>query len=213
MVLTMPGLGITMTNTPSAAAYHLGSDGRTWELTSPWTYYLPGSAGQVTFQDLRFDTDPLVYNNILVQNLTAVPQVYSIGVFLPTTFGAPNQIRGSIDTSLIGTDAQVSALASNSIYKAQIDFVPVKTLQDFPFTLSTPQPAVSSSAQFGFDPSGIPVVSTMGIQLTFSLSPGDTVSILSDFEIEGIPEPGVLSLLVLCGGFLVWRRQRVATRR
>src|SRR5215471_6530272 len=92
MVLTMPGLGITMTNTPSAAAYHLGSDGRTWELTSPWTYYLPGSAGQVTFQDLRFDTDPLVYNNILVQNLTAVPQVYSIGVFLPTTFGAPNQI-------------------------------------------------------------------------------------------------------------------------
>lgn len=208
-VASVPGLGIAMTNTPDAAAFHRAVDGKVWELSAPTSFQL-GGGGQVTVQELRYDPDPLIYNNILVQNITGSVQNYVISLNLPTVWGVPNYIRGSVDTSIIGTDGLISAPVGGALYTALIDGLPVQTLQNSPFSLSTPQAANSSFASFGFDPNNIPVLSSIGIQLAFTLSPGDTAAILSDFELVSVnvPEPGTLALLLVGGGFLAIRRRR-----
>lgn len=205
LTVSAPGLGVALNVVPDKAAFTLLPDGQTWELSAPFN---PPGAPWLTVRDLRYDTDPTVYSSYLVQNNTGAPQNYTLGISLPTTWPAPNLIRGSIDTSVIGTGGQVSALMNSSIYSAQIDFSTVKTLQDYPFTLSTTQSAVSSSAQFGFDPNNIAVTSNIGILLSFQLSPGDTAAFVSDFEVAAVPEPGSLALLLLGGSVLFWRRCR-----
>lgn len=206
--LTVDGMGSSFTYQQDAGAFQQVEQSDLWELAAPESYMVPGAAA-LTVQELRFETDPVVYNSILLQNITAVPQTYTYGVALPTTWTAPNSFRGSIDTSLVGTDAQVSTVAGFSIYSAMIDFATVRTLQDAPFTLSTPQQAVSSSAAFGFDLNNIAVTSSIGIELRFTLSPGDTVAIVSDFEVvDVIPEPGTAALLLLGGSLLVWQRRK-----
>jgi hypothetical protein len=187
--------------------YHLASDGKTWVLSSPASYDLADVA-RLTIQELEFDTDPIVYNNYLIQNLTGVNQIYTVTVSLPTTWAAPNLIRGSIDTSVIGTDATVSTVSPTPIYQAQIDGVTVETLQDHAFSLFTPNSATSSSASFGFQLNNVAVTTDIGIALKFQLTPGDTVAIISDFEIVEVPEPGTLSLGLLAGALLFLRRQR-----
>lgn len=205
--LDAPGLGVAVSHMPEKAAFQLAQDGKTWELEPNGSFVVRG-APWLTVRELRFDPDALIYNSILVQTFSAAPETHTVEVSLPTTWAAPNLIRGSIDTSLIGTDAQIAALPNSSIYAAQIDGTTVKTLQDFPFTLTTPQQAVSSPAQSGFDLNNIPVNSSIGIVLTFTLSPGDTAAIVSDFEVALVPEPGSLALLLLGGGLLACRRQK-----
>jgi len=205
LALHAPGLGIAQTNRPDAAAFQLASDGKSWELIAP--YNVPG-APWLTVRELRYDPEPIVYGNFLVQNVSGVTQTYTVGYSLPTTWPAPNLIRGSIDTSIIGTDGQISAVTNSAIYSAQIDFNTVKTLQDYPFTLWTPQDAKSASAQFGFDVNAVAVNSSIGIELKFQLSPGDTAAIISDFEVTTIPEPSSLALALLGACVVVWRCRR-----
>jgi len=179
----------------------------TWQLNSPLTYNWAGTT--MTVQNVTFDPDPLISNNVLVQNNTAANQIYTITVALPTTFAGPNQIRGSISTSVIGANAAISTVAPSAIYSAIIDGVTtVKTLQDSPFSLTTPAPATSAVASYGFQLNNVPVTSSIGITLKFELTPGDTATILSDFEVVAVPEPSTLALLLLGGGALVLRRNR-----
>ncbi|WP_208103015.1 hypothetical protein, partial [Escherichia coli] len=62
-------MGIALTHTPDKAAFQREADGKAWELTAPAVFQL-GAGGQLTLQELRYDPDPLIYNNILVQNIT-----------------------------------------------------------------------------------------------------------------------------------------------
>jgi len=197
-----------ITYAPSVADFHLGTDGML-ELNAPVAYSgIWSGAADWTIEELKYDTDPIVYNNILLQNNSLVSQSYVITVNLPTTWPSPNSIRGSIDTSIIGTDTTISAPPLGAIYSALIDGVTVQTLQAAPFSLGTTQSATSASVNFGYDLSGIAVTSSIGIKIAFTLSPGDTAAILSDFEVvDVIPEPGTLSLLLLGVGALVWRRR------
>jgi len=203
-----PGLGIAATHTPSSSAFQLSADGKSWELKPDGRFHIPG-APFAEVLSLRYDPDPLIYGNFLVQNNTATDQIYTVGFTIPTTFAAPSLIRGSIDTSIIGTSGLISTVAAFPIYSAQIDFNTVQTLQNSPFSLATTQGAVSSSAQFGFDLNNIPVTSSIGILLRFQLSPGDTAAIISDFEIVAVPEPGTMALVLLGAGLLFYRRQRI----
>jgi len=208
--LNAPGLQIAGSHAADQAAFQQRADG-TWELKTPGGVHYPG-APWLTVQELNFlaadpISGPLIYGNMLVQNNTAALQTYTVGFTLPTTFPGPNLIRGSVDTSIIGTDGTISALANSSIYSAQIDFLAVRTLQGFPFTLSTTQSANSSSAQFGFDLNNAAVTSSIGILLQFQLSPGDTAAIISDFQVVAVPEPSSMALLLAGGALLIWRRR------
>ena len=197
------GLG-GMDLTIDAGEFEIDEDGKKWKLKDVTVMTGWNDMGTVTFEELEFDADPIIYNNLLFSNNSGVDQNWSITISLPTTWAA-GTMRGSIDTSVIGTDALVSAPSGGSIYSALIDGSTVKTLQPYPFTLSTPQDAVSASDAFGWEAS-VPVTSDMGITISFTLSPGDTATVISDFEI--IPEPASLAMIgLVCGSAFFIRRR------
>lgn len=205
MVMGQPELG-TFTYEPAIEEFE--QDGKKWKLKTSDTFtgVWMGSA-DVTIQEIEFDPDPIIYNNILVSNNSGGTQTYQFLLTLPTTWDA-GPIRGSIDTSLIGQNALLTAPMGGSVYSALIDGVSVKTLQDAPFALATGQSATSQSDQFGFEPNAIAVATDIGIRLTFTLSNGATAAIISDFEV--IPEPASAALIALvCGGGLFIRKRFV----
>ena len=200
--------------TPSVNAFKPVADGYLLRNAHQRAGILNGRA-DVTVDLLRYNPDPFVLNNILVTNTTTTTQIFSAFVGFPTTFGAPNNISGTITTSVIdetGNGATVASVSPTAIYQAQIDGVTVATLQNHPFGLSTTQ-STSASATFGPTANAVPVTSNIGIQLRFSLTAGDTASILSRFDVTEIPEPASAvacagTMLVVSGAFARRRRRQ-----
>jgi|tagenome__1003787_1003787.scaffolds.fasta_scaffold20593866_2 hypothetical protein len=189
--------------TPSTGSYSATSDDGDFALTN--SIDLGGlSSSSVKVEQLEFNNDPFVLNNFLVTNNLGVPQVFSVFVGLPATLAAPNTISGNVRASVIdgGTDgASITSVAGSPIYQAQVDFATVATLQNDPFIVAAvPGGSNTASATFGPTASGVAVTSTIGVQLRFMLSPGDTASILSRFDVipggpnGGLPEPTTLTL-------------------
>jgi len=199
--------------TPPVAGFFATPDGYQFRNVHQQAGVVDGRA-DVTVDLLRFNPDPFVLNNILVTNTTTTTQIFSAFVGFPTTFAAPNNISGTITTSVIdegSNGATVASVPGTPIYKAQIDGVTVATMQNDPFSLTTTQ-STASSATFGPIASAVPVTSNMGIQLRFSLTAGDTASILSRFDVTVIPEPASAAACVwavlLLSGTLSRRRRR-----
>jgi hypothetical protein len=211
----------TWSNTPPADAYDRSTepDGG-YELDSPRGFSILGNRAQVVIDELAFDPDPFVLNNILVTNTTASTQIFSAFVGLPTTFGAPNIISGNVRTSVIdgGADgATIATVAGQSLYLAQIDSVTVASLQNDPFSVIAPAGG-SNTASAAFGPTGslVPVNSNIGIQLRFSLSPGDTAAILSRFDVVAVPEPASAALMgvgLALAGLVGIRRARTRSKQ
>jgi len=187
---------------PSAGDYRQATGGG-YELSGSPEFDILNNWAHMSIESLQWDPDPFVLNNVLVTNTTTATQIFSVFVGLPTTFAAPNSISGNVRTSVIdgGDDgATVATVASTALYQAQIDAVTVATLHDHPFSLIAPS-AGSNTAFASFGPllSGIPVTSTIGIQLRFSLSAGDTASILSRFDVveaRAVPDVGSSATMV-----------------
>jgi hypothetical protein len=200
--ITMQTVGAAdpWTSTPPATAYSATKDGYALRNTYNQNGVCDNHAN-VSVQQLEFNADPFVLNNILVTNTTASTQIFSVTVGLPTTFPAPNLISGTITTSVIDGNASGSATVStvpgNPIYRGQIDFNTVATLQNDPFSVSTPGSGSATNA-FGPTVNLIPVTSSIGIQLTFQLTAGDTAAILSRFDVSPIPEPASASTVGGC---------------
>jgi len=198
--------------TPGAGAFSATPDG--YQLRN--VYQQLGACdgrADVKVDLLQFNPDPFVLNNILITNTTASTQTYTISVNLPTTFAAPNNISGTITTSVINGNADASATIASvpgqPIYKALIDFVSVHTLQNDPFSLSTAN-STAASANFGPLASAVPVTNNIGIQLNFTLTAGDTASILSRFDVTPVPEPtsaACAGMMLLIGGAVTRRRR------
>ena len=211
--ITAEGAESAWTWTPTVAGFFATPDGYQVRDVHRQAGVLGGRA-DVTVDLLRYNPDPFVLNNILVTNTTTTPQIFSAFVGFPTTFPAPNLISGTITTSVIDRDldgATVASVSPTPIYQAQIDGVTVATMQNDPFSLTTTQ-STASSATFGPTASAVPVTSNMGIQLRFSLTAGDTASILSRFDVTVIPEPAsgaacVGMMLVVTGTFSRRRRR------
>ncbi len=190
-----------------------------YELDSPRDFEILDNRAHVRIEELQFNPDPFVLNNLLVTNTTTSTQIFSAFVGLPTTFAAPNVISGSVRTSVIdgGMDgATVSTATGQALYQAQIDLTPVASLQNDPFSVIGPAGGSNTaSATFGPTASIIPVNSNIGIQLRFSLTPGDTAAILSRFDV--VPEPMSVALmgvgLLLVTGIAVGLNRKKATQR
>ena len=174
--------------TPSAREYRgITGAGGGYELSGPQEFDILNNWAHLTIETLQWDPDPFVLNNILVTNTTSSTQIFSAFVSLPTSFGAPNSISGNVRTNVIdgGDDgANVATVSPTALYQAQIDGFTVATLQNHPFSVSAPIGGSNTAfASFGPLLSAIPVSSSIGIQLRFSLTPGDTASFLSRFDV------------------------------
>ena len=209
---TLPTLLVTIEGSPSAnwpswsyrptkESFSAPDSTGAYEYTGTLDQDILQGRAHIKLLDLDFNPDPFVLNNVLVTNTTVTPQVYSVFVALPTLFGAPNTISGNVRTSVIdgGFDgATISAVAGQSLYQAQIDFATVATLQNDPFSVVAPAGGSNTaSATFGPSVSGIPVATNIGVQLRFTLSAGDTASILSRFDVVPVPEPSTIALTSL----------------
>jgi hypothetical protein len=214
IVMTVSGSPTEWNYSPPEASYKSIPDGSGYELSNVLhAYGVCDNTANVTVEQLQFNPDPFVLNNILVTNTTTSTQIFSVFVGLPTSFGAPNFISGNVRTSVIdgGLDGgTIATAAPTPIYQAQIDSTTVATLQNHPFSVvALAGGSNTASASFGPSVNFTPVNSDIGIQLRFSLTPGDTASILSRFDVVAVPEP---TSLILFGGALAgiagYRRRR-----
>lgn len=187
------------------AHYDHSTEGGTWSLNGPTML----GGFQINSWSSSYDKDPFVTNNVNVTNISAVPQIFTVTVLSPVVAQLPSTtMLGSVGVTLTNTadaSATLTSFAPNPVYTALIDGAPVQPLLSNPYTLTCPPPgagpfcSTSDSALFG--PVGGPgALSTIGITIQFTLSPGDSAGITSVFNITAVPEPGTL---LLVGGGLV----------
>jgi len=165
------------------------------------------------------DIDPVLNFGIAVTNITATAQDYSFSWLLPVSPALSATVTGgSVSGSLTdgnGNGAFLGQAAGGApLYEAYIDGILYATLIDAPFTYTVLNPYESSivaGGNFGLPiPSlaGPAVNSSIGIELAFSLSPGDTATLNGVFVVEEavVPEPASLSLMGIgCAGLLMGR--------
>ena len=207
--LGVPGMG-NFTLLTSLEEFEV-EDGKMYKLKGQMRFddILGGTAGLV-IEEIEFEYDPSVFFNATWTNNTMSVQTYTFSMTLPTIFGAPNLIYGATTVGVIDNGMDGATLASApgiAVYQAQIDGVTVGTLFDDPFSLSAAPMGVNQiGTTFGWNPSNIAINTSMGIVHTFTLTPGDSASFLSRFDVV-VPEPATVALLAL-GGLAVIRRRR-----
>ena len=161
--------------------------------------------------------DPLIAANLVVENITNETIEVRLVVLLPVAPVLPG--TGMTGSAGIGLTADpfggvLMSLPGTPVWQALIDGTPVGPLASFfhdPFMLEIDNGigSVGESANFGnFIPvAGPPVLETIGIQVSFSLTPGDQAGLTSVFRV--VPAPG--GLMVLIGAALFRRRRRRLT--
>lgn len=168
------------------------------------------------------NTDPAVTHNIVLTNNTAVAQAYMLSVNLPLGTGpvaAPTVVGGSIDIDVqdeTGDGAVLGVIDDNTpIYLATTDSgFAQPLLMNMPALTPGAYLTANANATFGTPipslPGPVAVTNWLAIQLAFTLTPGDTATVVSNFVLEGqiIPEPASLTLVGLGAGILLIRRRK-----
>jgi hypothetical protein len=182
--------------------------------------YTNASAGYALyFHDMSMDLDPSISASVDVVNTTTSVQNYTLIFTLPispigggtrmagSTQGGTTDADGSGNGSILSTVGPGSAL-----YFGQIDGVNVLSLfPDLKTITAGAFNSASDSTSAGLPGVTIPgpgVLTSIGIEHQFSLTPGDRATFTSVFVVNPVPEPGSLSLLAIGGAALLWRRRR-----
>lgn len=185
-----------------------------YELTAPVVD--PDGDWAITGWSSTYEDDPFVTNNVNITNTGAVAQTYIVGVAIPITAFNYDQIVFS-SVGFTTTDSNGDGLLSVSapiFYSGTINGVTNLTLLD-PVSvgladcspLVTPGCTATISDGVVNQLAGPGVATQIGITLSFTLSPGDSIGVTSRFEI--VPEPATLGLVGcgLVGLALVGRRR------
>ena len=159
----------------------------------------------------------VVVNQVFVNNTNAV-QSYTYTQWLPGVTSMQNAVMGgSVSatlTDLNGNGATLGSQGLSAVYTALVDSAQVQHLVSggLWFAVGQFQSGSIVPQTFGSPIPNLPVPDgtpdgQMGIQLKFTLSPGDAVSFASTFIIQPVPGPGALALLG-CVGLHGLRRRR-----
>lgn len=180
----------------------------------------------LTSTSLTINPDPSVLAITAVTNTSASTQTFVVNVTLPVApaFGPPSLIQGSVSGSLTDTSsatgqgtvgsASLGAVSGGSVYVALIDGSGVRTLLDDPYSVAVAVAngsTVIGPADFGIpvrESSPVATTTDIGIELRFTLSPGDSASFTSVFDVVAVPEPGTAGLVGLGLLLLAVRRRR-----
>jgi len=192
----------------------------TWTLTAPTTI----GGAQINSWTVGLKSDPFVTNNINVTNTTTSTQTFIASVVLPIpAFAYDRVVFSSLGVTTTDSNGNnVLSFAKNlstSIYQGQVNAATLLNLDPpgLPLTTSdcSPFPGVSGCSATGA--AGIPAAglavpagtaNSVGIVLTFDLSPGDSAGLTSRFEV--VPEPATALLFGIGLVTLALRRSQRA---
>jgi hypothetical protein len=166
------------------------------------------------------DSDPFVNSVIGFTNNSGVDQDYTIIVNLPT-IAIPGgslmggSVGGSVTDSNFSGAASVTSTGGAAIFTGLVDGLgaPGATLLNDPFA-TAPVGFAGGTSVFGPASFGLPgptapgpaVAGSIGIQLKFRLTAGDSVAMTSFFIVEPIPAPAGIALFGIAA--IVGRRRR-----
>lgn len=170
--------------------------------------------------DINADSEPtlnFLNGNIVIQNLDTVAHTYSITFILPiAATGLPaskmgGSVAGGLTTDFDG--GSLSTVGQGSVWSALVNGAVVQTLLDGPQAWGK---AGAGSVDIPQDSFGNPIpsengpaiVGSIAVNLTFSLTAGDSAAFTSIFVVESVPAPAAFALLGLAG--LVGGRRRRA---
>jgi hypothetical protein len=191
------GQTATLSNISGDYTFTPSSNGGSFQLINPVAL----NSFTINSWSSSYANDPFVTNNLNVTNTTASTQIFTVTVTSPSVpQGAPTGISGSIALALTNGPGASATLSSNSpsaVYTALIDGSSTQTLFNDPFSLSCAGAACSNSnnTSFGIPTplSGPAVSSSIGITITFTLSPGASAGVTSAFDV--VPEPTTFALV------------------
>ena len=156
--------------------------------------------------DVTVKEDPFIDGIVAVTNNTASTQTYTFIFTLPVSPAiTPSSLSGASvigNLTVNGGGGTLGHNAGGAMFTALLDGVPYDTLLPFDSSVTL----AFGSGSTGSDSFGLPgltqpgpaVLTSMGIQLTFTLTSGDSASFTSRFEVVPVPEP--TTLLLLGGG-------------
>lgn len=175
------------------------------------TYSYAGSAsggGWGLSWGVTVKEDPFIDGLFAVTNNSLATQTYTVIFTLPITPQIlPSSLAGASVIGNLTVNTGGGTLGHNAgapMFTALLDGVPYDTLLPFDSSVTLAFGSGSTGSDSfglpGLTQPGPPVLSSMAIQLTFTLTPGDSASFTSRFEVVPIPEP---MTAILLGGGLV----------
>ena len=159
--------------------------------------------------DSAVKLDPYITNNFVVTNNTGGTATFTVAVASPIPlFNASSIVQSTIQLSVLDSDgvggATVTSLAPNPVYQGTVNGTTELSFFPDPYMLGCANPV--DCTLNGSDAAGVvsqafgPVGATsIGITIQFTLTDGDSASVLSRFEIVPEPGTGVLLGLALLG--------------
>lgn len=165
--------------------------------------------------DLEYKLDPYVLGGLSVTNNAAFDQSFMFTFTAPVSpaIATATNYSGSVSGSYTvdGTAGSVTTTMMMPLYQARIDGADILSLYDAPQIWDEAGPGQSGSILA----EGIPYLSGTGpsvstdleIIIRFTLTPGETATLNSNFVVEPVPEPATMALLGL-GAVLLRRRKR-----
>jgi hypothetical protein len=224
----LPNLSLSLSSNTGTTAFDPAAYGNAWANPNQ-TFSYTGQHSQSGQWNLGWSMllgpekeEMFIVANFVVTNNSLVTQTFNLSLTNIFAVNFPGlmdvsmggSVTGSL-TDLNGNGATLGSPVNGSLYTAFIDGNAVATLLDDPFSVSAGvfESAVVGPASFG-DP--IPsdpapnALTSIGIDLEFTLSAGDAASFTSIFVISGmlIPGPGAIAFFALAG--FAGRRRRMA---
>ncbi|MEM1107905.1 MAG: PEP-CTERM sorting domain-containing protein [Planctomycetota bacterium] len=168
---------------------------------------------QVTDLDINGNADPFVNLDFTITNLSDSDADFIVSALVPISgsFPGPNPISGSLSGVVTDTSGDETATLVSTGFTTPIFTGTVDGTDALPIGLASFTAVGGPGASFSFgpfidsDPAFGPATSTIGIDIAFTLSAGDTAEISSFFQL--VPEPTSAMLLMVGASAVLVRRR------